>query len=121
MSSKFSRVTPECSRMDMNLCRLLMLVSACVVTFSCLLRPVHGQQDGGHGFHYTHEYLLSLRGSSAVDIIHTDFPPELFSHRAKHHRQQATQEEEKREKGKDKTNTKNYEELQITLPHHTPF
>ena len=67
--------------MDMNLCRLLMLVGACVVTFSCLLGPVHRQQDGGHGFNYTCEYPLSLRGSSAVDMIHNDFLPEL-SHSA---------------------------------------
>ena len=55
-----------------------MLVCARVVTFSRLLGPVHMQQDGGHGFHYTCEYLLSLWGSSAVDMIHTDFPPELL-------------------------------------------
>ena len=55
--------------MDMNLCRLLlMLVCACVVTFSCLLGPVDGQQDGGHGFHYTREYLLSC-GAPALLIF----------------------------------------------------
>ena len=55
-----------------------MLVCACVVTFPCLLGPVHGQQDGSHGIHYTSEYMLSLWGSSAVDMIHADFPPELL-------------------------------------------
>ena len=80
----------------MNLCRLLMLVCACVVTFSCLLRPVHGQQDGGHGFHYTREYLLSLRGSSAADMIHTDFPPELL----RSAREQNTTDSKQRKKRK---------------------
>ena len=55
-----------------------MMVCACVVTFPCLLGPVHGQQDGSHGIHYTREYMLSLRGSSAVDMIHADFQPELL-------------------------------------------